>query len=151
AASLKRAPGHGVSSSRECFARARIVGAEKGRVKAERPVPAPAGRGACASDVGGADKMMVGSAMTHAEPKQPTERRPVSPLPRGDDTVGRTLRPTRFEEFTGQRRVVENLKTWIGAARRESRPLDHILFTGPPGLGKTTLAHLVASEMGARL
>ncbi|MCW8137634.1 MAG: Holliday junction branch migration DNA helicase RuvB, partial [Planctomycetota bacterium] len=74
----------------------------------------------------------------------------VAPEPRaGDDD--KSLRPTTFDEFVGQARVVENLRTWTQAAQRSSRPLDHILFTGPPGLGKTTLAHLVASTLGAEM
>ncbi|MBX3469733.1 MAG: Holliday junction branch migration DNA helicase RuvB [Planctomycetes bacterium] len=74
----------------------------------------------------------------------------VAPEPRaGDDD--KSLRPTTFDEFVGQARVVENLRTWTQAAQRSARPLDHILFTGPPGLGKTTLAHLVASTLGAEM
>ena len=85
---------------------------------------------------------------------QPGRDRAVSPAPREDPderAVDATLRPKTFAEFTGQGKVVENLKTWIRAAKAGGRPLDHILFTGAPGLGKTTLAHLVAAEMGARL
>jgi Holliday junction DNA helicase RuvB len=78
------------------------------------------------------------------------EQRPTSPRPRADEgAVEETLRPATFGEFIGQGRVVENLRTWIRAAQAGERPLDHILFTGPPGLGKTTLAHLVAKEMRA--
>lgn len=81
-----------------------------------------------------------------------TEQRPTSPRPRAEEgDVEETLRPSRFDEFIGQARVVENLRTWIRAAQAGERPLDHILFTGPPGLGKTTLAHLVAREMRAEI
>lgn len=69
----------------------------------------------------------------------------------GDERADQSLRPTRFDEFVGQARVVENLQTWIRAALAAGRSLDHVLFTGPPGLGKTTLANLVAGALGARL
>jgi holliday junction DNA helicase RuvB len=78
------------------------------------------------------------------------EDRLVTPDPRPTDD-DRTLRPRSFDDFVGQTRVVDNLKTWISAATKGQRPLDHILFTGPPGLGKTTLAHLVSQTMGAKM
>jgi Holliday junction DNA helicase RuvB len=75
----------------------------------------------------------------------------VSSEPRPEDNDERSLRPTRFEAFVGQARVVKNLRTWIKAAKSASRPLDHVLLTGPPGLGKTTLATLIANSLGANL
>ena len=63
----------------------------------------------------------------------------------------RTLRPQGFSEFTGQPSIVENLRVFIQAAKQRGEALDHALFTGPPGLGKTTLANIIASEMGSSI
>ncbi|MEZ5338199.1 MAG: Holliday junction branch migration DNA helicase RuvB [bacterium] len=69
---------------------------------------------------------------------------------RGDGEFN-SLRPTRFADFAGQRQVVDNLSVMIDAARIRQEPVEHILFSGPPGLGKTTLAHLIANEMETTL
>lgn len=63
----------------------------------------------------------------------------------------KVIRPQRFEEFSGQDKVLENLKIFVKAAMLRGEALDHVLFHGPPGLGKTTLAHIVASELGVNL
>ncbi len=63
----------------------------------------------------------------------------------------KALRPLSFEDFSGQQKVVENLKIFVDAAKMRSEPLDHVLLHGPPGLGKTTLSHIISNELGSNI
>jgi Holliday junction DNA helicase RuvB len=78
--------------------------------------------------------------------------RVISPVEAPDDTrFDRLFRPNTLDEYIGQQKHRENLKIFVQAARRRKEPLDHILFCGPPGLGKTTLAHILSREMGTTM
>ena len=92
-----------------------------------------------------ARKRLLGPDDVREETPAAFEGRVVDPNDTLEDEVyGASLRPRTFEDYVGQESVVENLRISIDAARRRGEPLEHVLFYGPPGLGKTTLAGLIA-------
>jgi Holliday junction DNA helicase RuvB len=72
-------------------------------------------------------------------------------LSTSDKELEKALRPLQFDDFAGQKNVVDNLRIFVAAAKQRSESLDHVLLHGPPGLGKTTLAHIISNDLGVNL
>src|SRR3989339_537158 len=78
--------------------------------------------------------------------------RPIAPEEAADDkTLDFTLRPKKISEFIGQENIKNNLRIFLEAAQKRQEPVEHVLLYGPPGLGKTTLAHVIGNELGANV
>ena len=92
---------------------------------------------------------MTDDILTHSSDKQGILTGSCLPMDQEPEIL--SLRPEQFADYVGQAEVVEALKIAIEAAIQRKEPVDHILFHGPPGLGKTTLAHIIANEMGGNL
>jgi Holliday junction DNA helicase RuvB len=95
--------------------------------------------------------MLKKSLMYNRREMNANSSRLVDPLPHADDRIEPSLRPRHLDELIGQGKIKENLAILLEAARQRKEPLDHVLFYGPPGLGKTTLAHILANEMGVSI
>jgi len=83
-----------------------------------------------------------------SNPNLPTDKSQLTPV---EKEFENSIRPREIAEFSGQQQIIDNLKIFIKAAKMRSEALDHVLFHGPPGLGKTTLSRIVANELGVNI
>ncbi len=84
-------------------------------------------------------------------PREPSRVVSAAPVSNSEEAIERALRPKQLGEYVGQAKVREQLEIFIGAAKKREEPLDHVMLFGPPGLGKTTLSHIIAAELGVNL
>ncbi len=84
-------------------------------------------------------------------PRETSRMVSAAPVSNSEEAIERALRPKQLEDYVGQAKVREQLEIFIGAAKMREEPLDHVLLFGPPGLGKTTLSHIIAAELGVNL
>ena len=91
------------------------------------------------------------SDIESSEYPENSEERLVAPEPQLGEQYDQSLRPERLKDYIGQKEIKENLEVFIGAAKKRGHALDHVLLSGPPGLGKTTLANIFAREVGVQL